>query len=140
VFHSVLVGLDGSDASRRALQHAVQLAALTGAKVHALSVAEQIPAYAATMGEVEDEQRFAQEYFDRVQDDARTLADRAGVSLSVGITAGHAAQALLDEARRRSCDLIVVGRSGHSRLHHLLLGGTADRVVDRAGCAVTVVP
>ena len=62
------------------------------------------------------------------------------MNLSVKITAGHAAHSLLDEARQCGCDLIVVGRSGHSRLHHLPLGGTADRVVERAVCAVTVVP
>ena len=78
MFHSVLVGLDGSEVSRRALQHALDIAKLTGAQVHALSVAEQIPAYAATMGEVDDEQRFAQEYFERPQDEARELAHCGG--------------------------------------------------------------
>jgi nucleotide-binding universal stress UspA family protein len=34
---------------------------------------------------------------------------------------------------------VVLGHTGHSRLHHLFLGSTADRVVERAHCAVLVV-
>jgi nucleotide-binding universal stress UspA family protein len=55
------------------------------------------------------------------------------------IVPGHAAQTIARAAAEHNVDLIVVGHTGHSRLHHLFLGSTADRVVERASCPVLVV-
>jgi nucleotide-binding universal stress UspA family protein len=38
-----------------------------------------------------------------------------------------------------AASLIVLGHTGHSRLHNIFLGSTADRVVERAHCPVLVV-
>ncbi len=53
-FTSLLVAVDGSEASNRALEKALELAGLTGASVTALAVEGPLPAYAATIGEVEE--------------------------------------------------------------------------------------
>jgi nucleotide-binding universal stress UspA family protein len=45
---------------------------------------------------------------------------------------GHAAKVLVKYAKENKCDLIVLGRSGHSRLWGRLLGHTADRVSEYA--------
>lgn len=139
MFKHILVGLDGSESSRHALERAVALACLTGGSVHALSIEERLPAYAATVGEMEDEQRYENQYFRGVHEEARQVAARAGVPLTNEIVPGHAAQELMRRAREREVDLIVLGHTGHSRLHNLFLGSTADRVVEHATCAVLVV-
>lgn len=139
MFRKILVGLDGSEAAQHALVRALDLAALCQAEVHVLSVEEKLPAYAATVGEVQDEERFESRYIRRLQHDARHQAAAKGVVLHAEIVPGHPAQALGKAAKDNGCDLIVVGHTGHSRLHHLFLGSTADRVVERAHCAVLVV-
>ena len=139
MFRNILVGLDGSEAAQHAFGRALDLAALCGAEVHVLSVEEHLPAYAATVGEVEDEERFEHSYFKRIQHEARRLAGERGVSVRLEILPGHAAQAIARAAVDHRVDLIVVGHTGHSRLHHLFLGSTADRIVERASCAVLVV-
>ena len=139
MFQKVLVGLDGSEAARHALGCALDLAALTGAEIHVVSVEEHLPAYAATVGEMQDEDRFEHAYFRPVHAEARRLAAERGVQLSAEVTPGHAAQVLARRAAEAGCDLIVVGHTGHSRLHHLFLGSTADRIVERAHCPVLVV-
>ena len=138
MFARILVGLDGSEAAHHALV-ALDLAALSGAEVHAVSVEEHLPAYAATVGEVQDEDRFEHEYFDGGIARARLTAAERGIRFDSSIVPGHAAQALARLARELGCDLIVLGHTGHSRLHHLFLGSTADRVVERAHCPVLVV-
>jgi nucleotide-binding universal stress UspA family protein len=139
MFHTILIGLDGSEASRNALERAVVLAKLLGASLHALSVEERLPAYAATVGEVQDEQRYENQYFRGVHEEARRIAAGHSVSLTHQIVPGHAASELVRVATERHIDLIVLGHTGHSRLHHLFLGSTADRVVEHAACAVLVV-
>jgi nucleotide-binding universal stress UspA family protein len=139
MFKHILVGLDGSDGARRALERTLALARLTGARVTALSVEERLPAYAATVGEVQDEQRFENQYFRQVQAAADAAAAAAGVPISHEVSPGHAAQLLVRRAGELGCDLIVLGHTGHSRIHNLFLGSTADRVVEHASCAVLVV-
>lgn len=139
MFRKLLVGLDGSPASERALEVAIALAAALHAELHALSVEERLPGYAATVGEVNEEERFERRYLEGVQARARARAGERGVALRGEVVAGHAAQVLVERARAGAFDLIVVGHTGHSRLHHLFLGSTADRVVEKAPCSVLVV-
>jgi nucleotide-binding universal stress UspA family protein len=139
VFTRILVGVDGSDAAQRALGCTLDLAALCGAEVVVVSVEEKLPAYAATVGEVQEEERFEHRYFRELQHAAYRSAAARGISVHLEVVPGHPAQVLARLASERRCDLVVLGHTGHSRLHHLFLGSTADRVVERAHCAVLVV-
>lgn len=140
MYRKILVGLDGSDTARHALDHALALARQDGAEVYALAVEEQLPAYAATVGEMDEEKRFKNGFFRTVQADAESAAAKVGVPLTFELGCGNASLALVTAAERGGFDLIVLGRSGHSRLHHLFMGATADRVAERAPCAVLIVP
>ena len=139
MFRNIVVGLDGSDAARRALDKALDLASLTGGAIHIVSVEEHIPAYAATVGEVDDEVDFENDYFRQVHAEATKLAAARKMILSFDVVRGHAADQLVRVATARHADLLVMGHKGHSKLHHFLLGSTADRVVEHAPCPVLVV-
>lgn len=138
MFEKILVGMDGSEAARHALEHALELAAM-GGTVHVVSVEEHLPAYAATVGEVDDEERHEHLYFRRVHAEALRIAQARRTTVTHEILAGHAADVLVRRAREGAYGLVVLGHTGHSRLHHLLLGPTADRVVEHAPCPVLIV-
>lgn len=137
MFRRILVGLDGSAGSRRALGVAVQMAATYGAELLTLSVEEGLPHYAAMVGEVQEAQRQAAEYFAQLQREAYDRAKQAGVELKAATTAGHAAQRLVEAAK--DVDLLVIGHSGHTGVWGHFLGTTADQVVRHAPCSVLVV-
>ena len=139
LFQHILVGLDGSEAGQHALREALRLAALTGGHVHALSVKESHAAYAGTVGEADEEDRFVDHYFRRVHAEARRVADGKQVPITFEIVSGHAADRIVERAREGNFDLVVLGHTGHSRLRHFLLGSTADRVTEHAPCPVLVV-
>lgn len=139
MYRRILVGLDGSEAALQALEHAAALADTLGAAVHVLSVEEHLPAYAATVGETDAEREYKERYYREVQAEARRRAGRRGVPLHMEVVPGHAAETLVRRAAEGGFDLLVIGHTGHSRLHHLFLGSTADRVVERAPCDVLVV-
>jgi nucleotide-binding universal stress UspA family protein len=46
---------------------------------------------------------------------------------------------IVDEAEGQGVDLVVIGTHGHSGLKHMLLGSIAERVVQKAPCAVLAV-
>jgi nucleotide-binding universal stress UspA family protein len=52
---------------------------------------------------------------------------------------GHAAQRVVEFARKEGADLIVIGHSGHSSVWGTFLGTTADKIVRHAACSVLVV-
>jgi nucleotide-binding universal stress UspA family protein len=139
MFARILVGVDGSEAAERALARALDLAALCGSELFVVSAEERLPAYAVTVGEIQEEERYEHRYYRRIQHEARRQAEEHGVPVRLEVVPGHPAQVLVRVATEHGCDLIVLGHTGHSGLHHLFLGSTADRVVEHARCAVLVV-
>ena len=137
-FERILVAIDGSDSSNRAFAKAVELASLTGAELTALAVEGPLPAYAATIGEVDEVKREKDVFFGALAASARKQADRAGVDARVEVRAGHAAELISQFAAAGGFDLVVLGHRGHFLRDHLL-GSTADRVAEHAPCPVMIV-
>jgi nucleotide-binding universal stress UspA family protein len=137
-FTHVLVPIDGSDGAHKALDCALSVAAAVGADVTALAVEGKLPAYAASLGEVDEVKREKDEFFAGVLERARALAVERGVPMRTELVPGHAAEVITQYARAHGCDLIVIGHRGHF-LGDYLLGSTADRVAHHAHCPVMVV-
>jgi len=133
MFKRILVALDGSPASEQALKLALALAHLTGASLTALSVEEKLPAYAATVGEVQEAKGEIDAYFTKVHTTAQERARAAGVALHTAVRAGHAAQTIARFAEQGSFDLIVLGAGDQHGL-----GSTADKVTEIAPCSVLI--
>jgi nucleotide-binding universal stress UspA family protein len=137
-FDRILVAIDGSQGAQRALTKAIELAQLTGASLTALAVEGPLPAYAATIGEVDEVKRQKDTFFTQVGQTAREQGEAAGVRIDVDVRPGHAAELITSYARDHRADLIVVGHRGHF-LGDYLLGSTADRVAHHAHCPVMIV-
>ena len=133
MYKHMLIAFDGTPGSEQALKQAIALAQLTGASLTALSVEEKLPAYAASVGEVEEAKREMDAYFAKVQSAALERAQAAGLALNTAIRAGHAAQTIVRFADEGGFDLIVIGAGGRRGL-----GGTADRVAESAPCSVLI--
>ncbi len=68
-----------------------------------------------------------------------TKLDASEVTIHVEPAEGHPAEAIVNLARLRNCDLIVMGSRGLGTFKELLLGSVSDKVVRRASCPVLVV-
>jgi nucleotide-binding universal stress UspA family protein len=137
-FERILIAVDGSETSERAFGKALELAEVTRAQLVALAVEGPLPAYAATIGEVEEVKREKDAFFNALASRVRERAERAGVPIELEVRAGHAAELIIRYARERNVDLIVIGHKGHFIRDHLL-GSTADRVSEHAECPVMIV-
>jgi len=137
-FTNVLVPVDGSDGAEKALDCALSIGAALGARLTALAVEGKLPAYAASLGEVEEVKLEKDQFFHGVLERARAQAESRGVALHTDLVPGHAAEVITHYARAHGHDLIVIGHRGHF-LGDYLLGSTADRVAHHAHCPVMVV-
>lgn len=143
--HRVLCPIDFSDASRHALAHAVAIASWYGSEVTALHVVPgplvpQPPILGAAFADgasVGVPDRTARE------DTLRAWlepARRAGVKADVLVDEGNAAGRILEHARLRAADLIVMGTHGLSGFERMMLGSVAEKVLFKAACPVMTVP
>lgn len=138
MFKHILVGFDGSPSSRRALQAALRLAAEGGGELLALTVV-RAPQAAELEGEVDAALRETDGPLAKAVSWGKQQARQAEVRCTFKKQIGHPADVLTRVAESDGFDLIVIGRRGHSRMKHWLIGSTTDRIVDHAPCAVLIV-
>ena len=134
---TVVVALDGSDASVRTLPVLRELTGSDGVRVEIVHVRERLVGRPAGPLHVNEE-----ELTDRVKAQADELA-KAGYDTHVHIepTVGtQPAHIIAEHAKKGGADLIITGTRGHGPVAGLLLGSVATRLLHVAPCPVVVVP
>jgi nucleotide-binding universal stress UspA family protein len=138
MFTKILVAIDGSPASEKALAAAVDLAANYRAELTALGVVE-VPEVVGMIDEVDEIRQGTEAYLRQISEAAVNYARSRGVELRSVLVRGHAAEAIVRYAESEGVKLIVVGEHGHSRIARFLLGSTSDRVSEHSPCSVMIV-
>ncbi len=141
----ILVPVDFSKHSIRALDYAVRFAEPFGAELILLHVVEPVayatPAdlyagMATQLGNLLAEQRRSARQ--QVDDLAATYAKR-GAKVRVQLRDGVAYREIVDGAAKAKADLIIQATHGRTGLSHVLLGSVAERVVRTADCPVLTI-
>src|SRR5215475_7854110 len=135
---SILVPLDFSPASFNALDLAVPLAERFDASVHLVHVFDfdYPPSMLAAMPMIIPEARLAENAKSRLKDIAKKLPLSPD---NVHVVSGRAYGAICELAGKISTDLIIAAATGGSALEQVLLGSTAERIVQHAPCPTLVV-
>jgi nucleotide-binding universal stress UspA family protein len=137
---TVVVGVDGSEASGVALEFAVEEAVRRKARLRVVS------AWVLAMSSP-PEMVMAPDMVEAFQTEAQTVIDEAvararelqpDLPCEGVVLEGDAGDLLVAESRGAA--VVVVGRRGHGALQSLILGSVSRRVVDHAACPVIVVP
>jgi nucleotide-binding universal stress UspA family protein len=132
---TIVVGVDGSEGSRRALRWAVEEARVRGARVRAVLawtyLDQPTGGFDAAYGEPD-----ARALLDEVLGEG--VRDGADVDVERVVVCDLPARALLDAAR--GADLLVVGSRGIGGFKGLLLGSVGQQVAQHARCPIVVVP
>ena len=138
MYTRILAANDGSPGGRKALAGAIELARKVSAELHMVTV-EELPRFPASIDEIAEEKDEANHRFAPVIDAAKAEAQAAGVAIETHLVPGHVVDAVIGLVKQLSADLLVVGFMGHSQLYERIIGGTTDRLVRLAPCAVLVV-
>lgn len=135
----ILVPVDFSDCSLEALEHVVQVGKLCKAAVTILHVLEPV-SYGLdfTLSRVWKDQQL-REYVRSRLSELTHLLESQGLTAHNVILGGMPRDSILDCAREREADLIVMGTHGRGGLSHLVIGSVAEAVLRRAPCPVLTV-
>ena len=134
-FDRIVVGVDGSEGSDRALTWARTMASITGAEVLAVHAFEYVPMRGAETNEVLLEQAMGElhgRWTDVLRED--------DVAYRTVIEADDPRDLLTRVARDERADVIVVGSKGHSQVADLMLGSVASFLTHHSLIPVLVIP
>jgi universal stress protein A len=136
----ILVPIDFSTCSKKALQYAVPFAQQFGAALHLLYVV-QVSYYAGEFGTT-DASLLEQELYANGAKELNTLAQREigqRVPWQHSVRSGRTVTEIVQTAETEEVDLIIVSTHGHTGLKHVLLGSVAENIVRHAPCPVLIV-
>jgi nucleotide-binding universal stress UspA family protein len=143
----ILVAVDGSEVSFRALGYALRIAKSEKSEVVAIHVIPR-PPYSLSALTSESEDRLVASYYERARKQTQRwlgeveyLARKSGVKAKVEVLvdATSIVEAITIFAEMNKVDLIVTGTKGRSNSKRILMGSVATGVVTHAHCAVLVV-
>lgn len=145
MYKRILVATDGSKLSDLAVQHALQLADLTGAEVVALKV---VPRYPQTYFEggvvlaAEEIKKIEQQWHDEAQAVVNAIKSK-GQQQQIKVKAATVksdliAEAIIAAAKRHKADLIVMASHGRRGLKRLLMGSETQQVLTHSHIPVLV--
>ena len=149
MYASILMSTDGSDLARNGVEHGFALAKALNAKATVITVTEPLPidygsghasGWIPTKAEVESFDAGCKERADKVLGEARSMAERIGISAELlHIPNAHPATAIIEIAKSRGCDLVVMASHGRRGIRKLLLGSQTSEVLMDGNVPVLIV-
>jgi len=135
----ILVPIDFSDHSRKALAYAVKFAQQFGSEIELVHVVTPV-VYAEGMvlpAAMENLDRQTEEHAKAELD--KIAAENPGVKIKTAILTGNPYDEIVTHARKRQTDLLLITTHGRTGLQHFLMGSTAEKILRHAPCPVMVV-
>lgn len=142
MYKRILVPVDGSETSTKALVAGLQLARESGGRVRIVNVLDELAFISDGYGPVVDLLKVAEEGANKVLADALEQAKAAGVPADTKLVEQAGArlgEVVADEARAWEADLVVVGTHGRRGVGRVLLGSGAEQVLRLAPVPVLAV-
>ena len=143
MYTKILIPTDGSELAGKAVEHGIALAKRIGAKVTVLTVLPPFHTFTTDTQMIEDTpaqykarmQKHAERTLGAVADAAQT----AGVACEmVQVEHEHPYQAIIDTAKSKDCDLIVMASHGRHGISAIVLGSETVKVLTHSKIPVLV--
>ncbi len=140
----ILIAIDGSESSQRALDCATRNAQATGANLVLAYVIEWSPYSFNTPEELAERHQRRESEIERAHSvvlapKAKALRD-AGLAVETVVDHGHIGKTLADLAQKHGAVQIYIGRQGESKIHSLLFGSVTANLIQTTTVPIVVVP
>jgi nucleotide-binding universal stress UspA family protein len=129
---NLLVCVDGSESSIRALRYGVKLAKKIGSAITLLNVQEKRIFEAAP--------EIVKDLGENILSEAMKVAGRTKLRINKKLEFGVPSDVIVEIAEKGNYDLIIVGSRGLGKVKRFLLGSVSDDVSHKAKCSVLIVP
>lgn len=135
MYQKILVPIDGSEHSMRALKEAVNLAKITQAKITLMHVSNK---ESATDPASDSKNEATQSCSKIILAAGEKIARAEGISVDTTIVEGIIADEIVRTAREGSFDLLIIGARGLNRMEEIMLGSVSCGVKEKSPCPVIV--
>lgn len=142
LYSRILAAFDGSKASNKALEKAVELAKLTPGATLEVIHAFDFPRFYVAEGFAPVPASVNQDFYELAEqtvDEAKKRLEAYGVTAKVEMVQGAPAEVILDYAKKHDNDVIVIGSRGLGGIREFVLGSVSHNVVQHARIPVLVV-
>jgi nucleotide-binding universal stress UspA family protein len=150
MYANILLSTDGSDVARKGVKQGIALAKALNAKVTVITATEPMyidyggghtGGYIPSQEEMDSFDAARNASAGKVLDEVQAMADQIGISAELlHVPNAHPATAIVETAKSRGCDLIVMSSHGRRGLKKLLLGSQTSEVLADGSVPVLIVP
>jgi nucleotide-binding universal stress UspA family protein len=136
LYEKILVPIDGSEHSKRALKEAIKVAKMTGGAITLLNVTPR----GSLMGSShkQPDYEMMQNKDRSVLAEGQKLVEIEGILVETLLLEGQIVDEIVKTAKEGHFDLIVVGARGLSKLEEIMLGSVSHGVTEKSTCPVIV--
>jgi nucleotide-binding universal stress UspA family protein len=143
MYANILLSTDGSDVARKGVKDGLALAKALNAKVTVITVTElrvHDARWIRSQADIDSFDAAHKEDAGKVLDEARAMAEQIGISAELlHVPYAHPATAIIETAKSRGCDLIVMASHGRRGLRKYLLGSQTSEMLAEGSVPVLVV-
>jgi nucleotide-binding universal stress UspA family protein len=149
MYANILLSTDGSDLARKGLEHGLALAKALNARATVITVTGPLEVdhgsghaggWIPSQEEFDRYETACNESAARVLDHAQAMAKQIGISVDLlHVPDAYPAKAIIETAKSRGCDLIVMASHGRRGLKKLFLGSETSEVLSDGSVPVLVV-
>ncbi len=142
---TILVPVDGSENSQRALTYAIYLANQCNASIHLLHVVNLDTALVLTTGQTKGHYSFLKEVKDALKEQGEKILDEAAANIppavhhNLTLETGAPGQLILDCAGKYKADVITMGSRGLGLIKGLFMGSVSNHVMGQSPIPVLIV-
>ncbi len=143
MYKNILIPTDGSELAGKAVQHGIAFAKEISAKITALTVTAPFHVLSLDPQVVEDTpaqyNKQVQEHAAKILDSVAKAAKAAGVACeTVQVEHDHPYRAIIDNAKSKGCDLIVMASHGRRGVSAIVLGSETVKVLTHSKIPILV--
>jgi nucleotide-binding universal stress UspA family protein len=140
MFSKLLVPVDGSENSFRALEEAIFLSKKLDAQITALHVMGETPTvYIHPQKELEELLENYRKESEGIVEKCQGIGKNNRVELNTAISEGDEASKIIQYAEKGQFDMIVMGHRGSGKFKEMVLGSVSEKVLHRTKCSVLIV-
>ena len=141
MFSKILVPVDGSENSFRALEHAIFLSTkIQEAQITVLYIIEDLPSLYIYSPKIMEKLRadYEREYT-RILERCKEMANKSGTNINTVLKEGDPASKIIGYSDMEKFDLIIMGSRGMGKFKEMIIGSVSNKVIHHAKSSVMLV-
>ena len=136
-FKTILVPVDGSRCSKKALQRAIEIAHAFDSKIILLYVAEKS---SINLLDRKEYMGMLRKFGKKTLDDAKLKTTKKGISAKSFLKEGRSIVSEIEKiVKSEKCDLVIVGNKGLGAITGFLLGSVSNKLAQHSNCSLLIV-